>query len=177
MINEVKQKEIDGIEVQVVPFDGLTALRLKARLIKKIAPGFGMFLGSLSGDPGKTNLTDMAIDGETLRGAFQTFLDGLSEDEFIELVKTLLAKVTCVINEDGKKLTFPLGAHFQNGFDKVFTGKLMSVYKVIAFVLEVNYPDFFGKAQNIGNLATTFLSNEPKISPSSSGKKSEKSEQ
>ena len=45
------------------------------------------------------------------------------------------------------------GDNFEQNFNKVFGGRLFSIYPVMLLVLEANYPDFFGKvAGNIGSL-------------------------
>lgn len=56
-------------------------------------------------------------------------------------------------DSDGKPVVAMFGDNFEANFNKVFAGRLFSIYPVMLLVLEANYPDFFGKvAGSIGSL-------------------------
>lgn len=154
---EPKSKTINEINFKVVPFAALEALRLKAYLLKTAGPAFGQLLGSFENL--SAGLGNMKIDGEKLSGAIETLMGHLGEEEFVALVQRMLKGVSCVIKDvAGKDLFINFVDEFSVKMDLVFQGKLMSIYPVMLFVLEVNFPDFFGKVGGIGNRIQTALS-------------------
>jgi len=159
-----KEKEIDGIKFSVTPFRSVEGLRLKSFLIKKFGPALGQALGTLKdGLPENGNVGDIRLDGEALSHAIEKLMEQLGEDDFIALIKRLFQNVVASFTKEGKylQLTFA-DQQFDTSMDAVFSGKLFSVYPVMLFVLEVNYPDFFGKtAQLIGQRIKKIATSEP----------------
>ncbi len=154
---EAKSKEIHGINFKVVPFPAVTALRLKVHLLKILGPAFGRLLGSFKGI-GKGNVADAEIDGAALAGALEELFAQVSENEFIDLLQKLFSGVSCELKSEDKKVLINFGDDFETKMDLVFQGKLFTIYPVILFVLEVNFPDFFGQMAGIGNRMQTMLS-------------------
>jgi len=155
-----KSKVIDEIEFKVVPFPAITALRLKATLIKVIGPSLGMFLGSIDNTK---SLSEAKINGEGVSRAIQSLFEQMNEDLFIILIKQLLSQVSCTIKSDaGTPLMVVFDStrpqEFDSQINTVFQGKLMTIYPLMVFVLEVNFPDFFAKAKGIGSRLTTLMS-------------------
>lgn len=111
-------------------------LRLKAYLVKLFGPALAELTGLSKGLD--SEISELSVVIEKL-----TFV--LDEDTFIALIKRLFANV--VVNwtdkNDGQKKAIAFTPDFDSAMNIVFQGELFSIYPVIAFVLEVNYPDFF----------------------------------
>lgn len=147
---EPKTKVIDDIEFKVVPFPAIEALRLKADLIKLIGPAFALFVGSIGN---VQNIMEARINGAGMSDAFKMLLEQLDTDTFIKLVKKILNSTSCQIKTGDKSVFFNFqeDSKFDLYFNEVFQGKLMTIYPLMLFVLEVNYPDFFVRAKGFGN--------------------------
>jgi hypothetical protein len=142
------------VTFSVTPFTAVEALKLKSFLLKKFGPSLGQALGALGGGALREgNIGDLELDGCSLSQAIEKLMEQLGEQEFINLIQRLLKNVTANLVKDGKPLQFSfIEQQFETALDVVFTGQLFSIYQVILFVLEVNYPDFFDKlAPGIGS--------------------------
>lgn len=155
---ETKTKIIDGITFKVAPFMAIEALKLKAHLMKVVAPAFGHALGSLGGSSLGSSLSSLSIDGEGLAKALSTLMDQLGEEEFLGLVKRVLSQTSAEVEVKGKKIWMIFGSSFEAAFNTVFETKLMTIYPLLAFILEVNFPDFFTRLGDIGLQFQTLLS-------------------
>jgi hypothetical protein len=159
---EAESKTVNEIPFKVVPFPAAKALRLQHKLVKIIGPAFGRLIGSLSsGDTdqvGKVSLGNIKIDGFEVSQALESLFSQLSEDEFMSLIKELFSGVSCEVTRDGKSVLIDFQENFEARLDIVFQRKLFTIYPVIFFVLEVNFPDFFGQLEGIGNRLQTILS-------------------
>jgi hypothetical protein len=160
----MKEKVINGIRFTVVPFKAVEALRLKSFLLRKFGPPLGQAIGALpdgilEGRP----IGDLKLDGTALAQAIEKLMEQLGEAEFIELIQRLFQNVTAHLEKEGKPLQFSfIERQFDTAMDVVFTGKLFSVYQVMLFVLEVNYPDFFDKlAPGIGSKIQQIITSGP----------------
>lgn len=139
MAIEVKDKEIDGHKYTVTSFGGREGVKIKAKLIKY----FGPSLLSLTtiGLQGKKKFSETEIDPELLSKLFQNLTDQLDEDEYLNFLLRLLKSTRYDNQEINEEL-----------FDTIFAGNYLTLYKVIFFVMEVNYKkSFFGEG-GIGNL-------------------------
>ncbi len=133
-----KTKEINGKKYQVAPFMAIEALKIKMFLVKKIGPALGEFMGLSS--------MDNEIDGNVIAKVIEKLTETLDEDSFVALIKRLMQNVICNwTDKDGQSRAIAFGNDFNTAMNEVFCGELFSIYPVIGFVLEVNYPDFFGK--------------------------------
>lgn len=160
-----QSKTIDGIDVKVTPFPAGEAIRIQALLLRLVGPAIGRAFGAVDSTIGAAKLGDLKIDGSGLAGAIAELADKLPEDQLMEVIKRLLRGVQCIVPD-------PLGGSrsiaadfadlktFDNSLDLVFQGRTMSVYSVIAYVLQVNYPDFFQKALSTGGLLGGILSSK-----------------
>lgn len=171
----MKEKEINGVTFTVAPFKAVEALKLKAFLVKKFGPALGQALGALSnGLPEGGSIGDLKLDGATMSQAIEKLMEQLGETEFIDLIKRMFRNVTANLAKDGKPLQFTFSElQFDTAMDMVFTGQLLTVYRVMLFVLEVNYPDFLGLlAQDIGSRIKKIITSGPaeKESKNESGK-------
>jgi hypothetical protein len=163
-MREPKTKEIDGVQFSVTPFPASEAFKLKAYLFKKFAPATGELSGILKdGFPESGKIGDIKIDGRVIAQTLEKLVAQLGEDDFLALIKRLMQHVFAEITVDGKdlKLFFTQNT-FDASLDMVFSGRLFSIYPVLLFVLEANYPDFFGKmAGTIGGRIRQMASLEP----------------
>src|SRR4051812_2624866 len=126
-----KERTIDGAAYQVTQFPARRALALQTRLLKLLGPSLATALGGIE---------DGRIDASVLSLALRQLGEKLDESATVDLVLQLLA---CT-RKDGKEIT-------EGVFDLEFAGQLDSLYKVLSFVLEVNFGGFFAKS-GIGSL-------------------------
>jgi hypothetical protein len=152
-MREAKTKEIDGILFSVTPFPATEAFKLKAYLFKKFAPAAGELTGIMKdGLPQNGKVGDIKIDPQVVSQTIEKLVSQLGEDDFIGLIKRLLKNVGAKLTVEGTSLElYFTDKTFDASLDIVFGGKTFSLYPVLLFVLEANYPDFFGMvAGNIG---------------------------
>jgi hypothetical protein len=152
-----KSKVIDGVTFQVAPFMAVEALRLKVNLVKTFGPALGTLLGdSVTAREVKQNIAELNITGSALASGIMQLMNGLDEERFIALLKRLFATTVANWDQEGKNRAISFaGDNFETAMELVFTGRLFSVYSLVVFVLEVNYPDFFNKVvKGIGNRLT-----------------------
>ena len=134
---EPKTKIVNNQEYKVLPFPAMEAIKLKTKILKLIAPALGKILGDNNVDK---EFLQKQIGGTALANAFTEMLDSLSGQDFENLVLEILRNTSVSFTVDGKQRVFNID---KTNFDIVFEGKLVDVYKVIWFVLETNYSDFF----------------------------------
>lgn len=172
-MREPKTKKIDGIQFSVTPFPAIEAFKLKSYLIKKFAPAFSQILGMLNSIPEDGNFLDIKFDSDIITKAVKELIIQLDENEFADLLRRLLHNVCAKTNVDGKDLELYFTKDtFETSLDIIFSGKLFTVYPVLLFVLEANYPDFLGKVGGgIGGKIQQMLSSEPQKPGSKSGSK------
>jgi len=125
-----KTEIISGRTVTVTPFPGRTALFYKAQLIKMFGPSLAVVISK------------QFTTGEDVAPILEKFLQGISITEFSNLTSKLLASTLL----DDMPITDAV-------FDLEFAGNLTLMYKILGFVLKVNYADFFEMAA-IGNLVS-----------------------
>lgn len=142
---ESRTKEINGKEYQCAPFMAVEGLRLKAYLVRLIGPALAELAGGANG-------LDAEVSGEMLSKTLMRLTEALDENVFVGLIKRLLQNVICTwTDKAGKKHSIAFASNFEAAMNAVFQGELFSIYPLLAFVLEVNYPDFFAKvAPGIG---------------------------
>lgn len=150
-MEKTKEKVIDGITFTVAPFPAIEALRLKSYLMKTLGPALAEAIDVFKG----AGNAEADISGESLSGVVEKLTASLDEENFVKLVQRMFRYVTAKGTEkDGTPIVAMFGDQlFEESFNKVFGGRLFSIYPVMLLVLEANYPDFFGKvAGNIGSL-------------------------
>ena len=120
-----ESRQFDDLVVTVQQLPAMRGVLLSRKLARIAAPAIGA-LKSVSLD------ADVSVLGDAL----VQVLEQLSEKDLEELIKTLLE--TATVEVDGKI------APLRPVFDMVFAGKVLTVFKVLAFAIEVNFLDFFG---------------------------------
>lgn len=129
MLNKV-DRVIDGLEVSTVQLPAMRAHRLFWRL-GKVAP---YVLARL--DFSKVDLNDFA----TLAPGVLELFGRLSVEESESLIKEILCATTVTV--DGKVIALTT----TEMVDHVFSGKLGTLYVVVAMAIMVNYGDFIAGA-------------------------------
>lgn len=114
------------MEVKTTQLPAIRAFRLMNRLAKLVG-------GSLVGLRG----VGFKADVKHLAPVLAELFDRLDPDEAEQLVLQILNATLVVSN--GKAISL----HNNDAIDGVFGGRLMTMLKVMAFALEVNYKDFF----------------------------------
>lgn len=133
---ETIEKTIDGKSYSITQMPARRALRMKAKLLKVFGPSLAEIF--LPGD-------GVPIDGlgfskqEAINGLSHLALQ-LEESTFDRLVVELLQGV----RKEGLELTDAI-------IDLEFAGDLFNLFKLIWYVLEVNFGSFFGES-GIGSL-------------------------
>ena len=125
-----QKKTIDGVEYTVTPLGAITGTDVLMALTKLLGPLMG----------------NKSMEG---------LLSNLKTDD-IKFLCTTFAETTSVtiLAQGGKKVTVPLAGDF---FDEHFAQKYMQMFEWLAFCVEVNYADFFGKAAAAIGSATAKL--------------------
>jgi len=128
---KTEDKTIDSKKITVTSFPGRKSLNLKNRIIVLLGESFAQLIGQVKSIK-TTKLKDM--DVSILVPVIERFTQKLDPDTFTDFTLELLS----MSRVDGKEITIEF-------FDNEFSGNLLFMYKILAFVLEVNYGDFFGK--------------------------------
>ena len=119
---------IDGLTYTTTQFSATKGIKMLHRVGKYVAGPLSKLAPAMKG--GGINAD---VDPELLGGAIQSFFQGCPEHELETTIKDLLSTTTC----DGKAINFDLD----------FAGKLGHLFKVLAFVLRVQFGNFM---QGIG---------------------------
>ncbi len=118
---ESKEKIIGGVTYIIKQMNGVKALKTQAKIIKIVGPALLPLFISGKADFGKESI-------EKIMPALQSFDD----DEVVNLVLSFF--------EGGDILKKgPQGENATVDFDTDFQGKIMDVWQLVKFVLEVNF--------------------------------------
>jgi hypothetical protein len=141
---KTKEKEIEGTNYIVTQFTGRKALKIKMKIVKMLAPIISSLTSSV-----KTNdksVMDSDIDFSVVGEAVSKLFEIMPEDDLIDFIIDMLSmtqKDNVLINS--------------KTFEFDFVGNFTTMYKVLYFVIQVNYPDFFQMGASIGSLTDKFL--------------------
>jgi hypothetical protein len=177
---ETKEKVIDGVRFSVAPFRVVEAARLHPYLIRLLGPSVAKILGALfkKGLPTNGKILDenLDFDGNALSQGIENLVSQLTEDEFEALMRRMFFNVTAYITKNGTSLQLSFADQaFDTSMDIVFAKKVFSIYPVMLFVLEANFPDFLAKmGQGFGLKMKKIITSEP--GDQNSNNESEKSE-
>lgn len=121
-MQRTETRVFDDLAITVQQLPAMRAVKLSRRLIQIAAPAV-------------TALKDLSADASVLGEAISNALAEFSEKDLEALIKDLLE--TATVEQEGRiAKVMPL-------FDELFRGKVFTLYKVLAFALEVNFADFF----------------------------------
>lgn len=128
---------IDGFKITTVNFDGRSGIRYQVKLIKILGPGVAKVVFSFIKTSGKDvkllNLLNTEFDLSVVGDGISNLLSTMDEDSTFELVMNLVSTTRV----DGKELSNTAV------FDDLFAGNYGLLYKILAFVLEVNFGNLF----------------------------------
>jgi len=131
---------IDGIELMTTQLPGLDSFELLARLGKLFAPAIGALAPLLGGEGGMDKL--LSSDVSTLGPALTLMFAQLGGGEAQSLARAIFVSTTA---RDGGKL-IPLNT--EGNINLVFSGSVKTLISAMAFVVKVNYADFFDAASS-----------------------------
>jgi hypothetical protein len=131
---QTKEKIIDGKTIMVTQFAGRRAVEYKARLIKLLGSSFARLFTA-----------DMKFAFSAFTEAIDALTDRIQPGELVNFMQELLQSSRI----EGKEITATI-------FDSEFAGNMPLLYKILWFVLEVNYGSFFGEA-GIGKALSGFI--------------------
>lgn len=146
---KTERTTIDGREVIVVQLTARRSLALKTKLIKLLGPAITKLLAGSKGAP----KLEKEIDLNQLSPAIETLVSQLDPTVFFNLVVECLSNTRVSVNTPDQPLTM-LDVTEQT-FDTIFSGELVTMYKVLWFALRVNYADFFGM-KGIGDIISQY---------------------
>ena len=149
-MEKTKEKVIAGITFTVAPFPAIEALRLKSYLVKTLGPALAEAIDIFKG----AGNAEAEISGESLCGVVEKLTASLDEENFVKLVQRMFRFVTAKgTDSDGKPIVAAFGDNFDANFNKVFGGRLFSIYPVMLLVLEANYQSRLDEIGSVGKLA------------------------
>lgn len=129
-----EETEIDGIKFATQQYAAMRSFELMGKLASTIGPA----LGALS-------MADEGTDLEKLAPVLAVALRDVDPTKLGALVIDVLTGTTATITEDHKVTRVDLNS--VKNIDRVFSGRLMTMFKVLVHALKVNYSDFgFGSA-------------------------------
>lgn len=145
-------KTIDGREFYVSTFPARKSISILSRLINLLGPGVAEGLKALAGKEGAATL-DIDLDYGVAGSLIQELVARLDEDKVLRLILDMLevGAVQMIVKDGEKVRKVEFGPQSLEQFDSEFAGALATVGKLVGFIVEVNYKDFFGKS-GIGGL-------------------------
>lgn len=134
-----KEKQIQGVTVSVVPFNGRKGLQLQMKLLKVIGPAIKEIVSEVAKKQGTAQGDKVDMDLSSILPALEVLFSSMESDEVFNLIVALFAETSI----NGTKMD---GANF----DIQFTGEYGLMYAALFFVLEVN----FGNVFSMGSIGT-----------------------
>lgn len=131
-----EEKEFDGIKFATTQYGAMRSLELLGKLAKTLGPAMGVLADSvdLEGDDFNRALPYIGVALRDLQPA-----------EMTSLIKEILKGTTATMTENGT--TKRMDLLDEKDINRVFDGRLSTMFKVVLFALKVNFADFgFGSA-------------------------------
>lgn len=125
---KVKEQTIDDKKIMVTQFGGRRSVKINTKLIRMVTGIIGPVLPALSSIKDENSISDIDIDIVSLS---KSLVNQLDEDKTYNLIRELTSQTRI----DNRELDDQL-------FDDIFAGNLSLLYKIIAFVIKVNWGDF-----------------------------------
>ena len=119
-------KDIDGKEVSVTQFPGTEGLKILTKLSKLVGPVIGGALG-ISGSVADVDTSDPDFLPRIVTDLFSS----IEEDDTVRLIHRMLRD------------TRVGGVEIMSDFDMMIGGNYPFLFKLLGYVLEVNYGNFF----------------------------------
>lgn len=134
---KTEKATIGGLDVRTTQLPAMRAFSLLTKVGRILAP---VLSGATALLDSKGNL-NLDKDVSALAPVLGEALGALEDQGAAELAAAILVQTSVVY--EGKLLELGQAHHI----DLVFTGRLMTMLQVLAWVLKVNYADFIGGAQ------------------------------
>ena len=131
---ETHEKIIDDATYTVTQLPARRAIKLKAKLLKLFGPVIAQFFV----------ISDSKDDSQEYKSTFVRAVEKFALDIDPNTIDTLIVEILQGVRKNGMELT-------QATIDVEFSGDIAGIYKLIMFVLEVNYLNFF-QMVGIGHL-------------------------
>lgn len=146
-MRELEKKEIDGVKYACQMMPATVANTTLKRLLElTAAPTLVLASGAWSQDKGKVPTPNHGIAPADLADltekAVTLLFDRIPGEELNNLCRDVFNGLTC--NEVGK---------VDENIDDHFRGRLLHMYKVFVWCIEVNYRDFFDAGRSLGILS------------------------
>lgn len=148
-----EEKQIGENLYSVTQFPPTEALKYQLELFKLLGKPLGGLFGEI--DLKEINLdkeitfANMKID---IANGAAMLADSINPEKHVGFIKSMLRLVR--VNDNNLN------------FDRHFQGKIMEIFEVLLFVIQVNFPDFFSR---IGGRLDALSTNESKESSSPEG--------
>ena len=130
MPQDPQTKEIDDLEFTIVPLDPFKA----NRLLLDLGEALGFAGGELKFGNIQKGVLNANVDGGSVARSIGELCHRIPRERFEKMVKDIGVLTTVkghgLLDKQAK-------------IDELFRGRLWTLYKWIAFALEVNYQDFF----------------------------------
>ena len=128
---QTKTKQIDGYTIETTQFAARKQLEYQFRLGKYIGGSIGQLASLISKFDRSKELSEQTIDGNSLSSVFESLFSKNDSAEITDFILQLFSNTK--IN----------GHDLNESYMTVeLTGKLPTIYKILFFVLEVNYESF-----------------------------------
>ena len=125
-----EEKEIGGIRFYTKQLPATRGFTLFTRLVKTAGP----VIAALGG-------VNPEADMISAIGPLAEGLKNLNPDEVVDLALAVMVNTYAVIPEQSGDRKLDIN---KANFDRIFNGRLKNVFEVLAFVIKVNFQDFFG---------------------------------
>lgn len=165
-------RTIDGKTYVVLMLPPLEAHDVLMDLTKTVLPSFGNLLASFVGSPAGGgeepggaassfwDLIEQVSDREQMAEAFHALARSLDKEQVRALMRRMAELTRVQMGERQPTLSDVFDAHFQ--------GRIMSMYRWLAYALEVNFGDFFGSLASDTGLSARLPVKDRSTSPSAS---------
>lgn len=136
---ETRSKTIDGTKYTVTQFPARLGFRLKIRLARLLAPAIGPLLGGVDAS-NLSKLADVDVNSAMTGKGFASLFETADPDVLLDLVLELLRDT----RREGHEIDEAL-------FDREFAANYGHLYKVLAFVISVNYANLLRAVEGLAN--------------------------
>lgn len=146
MQRKTEKREIDSLIFYINQFPARKAIKLEKKTITYLAPMLSILEGM--------NL-DSDIDFSKIVKGVQEVLTNLNEDALEQYIFEMIENTSVsIFNEKKQEQILKLNSENGQIFDLIFTGKTITVYKLLLEIMKVNKFAFFellgGGGQKIG---------------------------
>lgn len=128
---KTETKDIDGLGVTCTQFPAMRSSELLARLLKVIGPSLGVLMRL---DP-NTELDRAGV--ELVAG-----LSSLKPEELPGLISKVLEMTAVRVPDESGGAGAVISLDKKENLDIVFSGRMLTMFKVAGFAIQVNYRDF-----------------------------------